>query len=135
MEDDFIDAAEEIINVPKSYGTFVRRWMGAFGALPVVCCWLWEKLDPVNTMPNGVEYKHLLWGLFFLKVYENKTNSARAVGKVDEKKYREWSWRFVESISYLECDVVRYAMILFRQFPLEIRTTCLYKSISSILQR
>ena len=60
----------------------------------------------MTTMPSGVGFKHLLWALFFLKVYETEENSANAVGKVDEKTYREWSWRFVEAISYLECDVV-----------------------------
>ena len=40
--------------------------MGAFGAMPSVCCVLWEKIDPYKTMPNGVQEKHLLWGLFFL---------------------------------------------------------------------
>ena len=108
MENDFIKAAEDIITVPRTRGsTFVRRWMGAFGALPVVCCWLWERLDPENTMPSGAVFKHLLWGLFFLKVYETEENSTRAVGKVDEKTYRVWSWRFADAISYLECDVVR----------------------------
>ena len=112
MEKDFVDAAKDIINIPKSHDTFVRRWMGAFGALPLVCSWLWEKIDPDNTMPGGVVFKHLLWGLFFLQVYENETNSARAVGRVDEKSYRVWSWRFAEAISYLEYDVVR-SMPLF----------------------
>ena len=106
MEEKIIDAAKEIINIPQSHATFVRRWMGAFGALPTVCCWLWEKLDPVNTMPVGAQIKHLLWGLFFIRVYENETNSARTVGRVDEKTYRDWSWRFADAISYLECDVV-----------------------------
>jgi len=36
MEEKIIDAAKEIINIPKSHATFVRRWMGAFGALPTV---------------------------------------------------------------------------------------------------
>ena len=48
MEKDFVDAAKDIINIPKSHDTFVRRWMGAFGALPLVCSWLWEKIDPDN---------------------------------------------------------------------------------------
>ena len=107
MEGDFIDAAANIIKVPKSRNsTFVRRWMGAFGTSPAICCWLWDRLDPVNTMPSGVQIKHLLWALFFLKVYETEENSANAGGKVDEKTYRGWCWRFVEAISYLECDVV-----------------------------
>ena len=107
QEREFIEAAKDIIKVPNSRVTFVRRWMGAFGALPTVCCYLWDRLDPYTTMPNGVQKKHLLWGLFFLRVYDTEERGAKAVGQVDEKTYREWSFRFVEAISYLESDVVR----------------------------
>ena len=81
--------------------------MGAFGAMPSVCCDLWERIDPYKTMPNGVQEKHLLWGLFFLRDYDTEERSAHAVGDVDEKTYREKSFLFVEAISFLESDVVR----------------------------
>ena len=57
-------------------------------------------------MPAGVEEKHLLWSLRFLRVYDTEENGACAVGKVDEKTYRKWTFLFVEEISYLESEVV-----------------------------
>ena len=106
-EQTFIDAAKDIVRACKSKSTFIRRWMGKFGAMPIVCCVLWEKLNPYETMPDGVHKKHLLWGLYFLKVYDTEENSAENVGRVDEKTYRLWSFRFVKAISYLESTVVR----------------------------
>ena len=103
---DFITAAKGIVNVANSEVVFERRWLSAFGALPAVCCILWDKIDPFRTLPNGVHFKHLLWALYFLQVYDTEENSAKAVGGVDETTYREWSYRFVEAISYLECQVV-----------------------------
>ena len=105
---DFIDAAKDIINITSSGTTFSRRWRGAFGALPVVCCCLWSRIDPYRTMPNGVQLMHLLWGLYFLKVYDTEENNSHAVGNVDEKTFREWSFLFVDAISYLECEVVSF---------------------------
>lgn len=136
MENDFIGAAKDIINIPKSHGTFVKRWTGAFGAPVVVCCRLWGKLDPFHTMPNGVAYKHLLWALYFLKVYETEHNSASSVGKVDEKTYREWSWRFVEAISYLECDVVSQRPFSFFECLLsQIFSLVSYTNNKSLISR
>ena len=56
----------------------------AFGAMPEVCCWLWDRINPCKMMPNGICHKHLLWGLHFLKVCDSKENSAHAVGDIDE---------------------------------------------------
>ncbi|KAL7547299.1 hypothetical protein ACHAWF_016650 [Thalassiosira exigua] len=103
---DFVTAAKDIINISKCQVTFERRWNSAFGALPVICCLLWDELDPFNTMPNGVHFRHLLWALYLLKVYDTEHNSAQFVGGVDEKTFREWSFLFVDAISYLECHVI-----------------------------
>lgn len=104
---DMIAAAKGIVNVGSGKGTvFNRRWMSAFGAYPDVCCILWNEVKPHSTMPNGVEPKHLLWGLIFLNIYDTEENIALRVGDVDEKTFRKWSHLFVDAISYLECEVV-----------------------------
>lgn len=104
-----IDAAKSMLKLPEARTTvFDRRWKSAFGAMPEVCCILWNKIDPNKTMPTGVHPKHLLWALYFLVVYDTEHNSSQMMGKVDEKTYRKWSERFVDAISYLECDVVRF---------------------------
>lgn len=112
----FVAAAKDIINISKSESTFNRRWMGKFGALPIICCLLWDRINPYETMPDGVHKKHLLWGLYFLKVYDTEENSATNVGRVDEQTYRVWSFRFVEAISYLESSVVRLFKIILALF-------------------
>ena len=85
-----------------------RRWMSAFGAKPEVCCYLWIRIDPYKTMSQlgSPEYVHLLWALFFLRVYDTEHNSARAAGGVDEKTFRKWAHAFVEAILFLEYPVV-----------------------------
>ena len=67
-------------------------------------------------MPKGVHPRHLLWALYFLKVYPVVEIGRGAVagkkelglaGVVDEKTWRKWTKIFVEAISYLESEVVR----------------------------
>lgn len=85
-----------------------RRWMSAFGTKLEVCCYLWNKINPCETMSElgSPEYVHLLWALFFLRVYDTEHNCANAAGGVDEKTFRKWSHAFVEAISFLEYPVV-----------------------------
>ena len=48
--------------------------------------------------------KHLLWALYFLKLYNPEKVSAVACG-VDEKTYRKWLWEVLEVLG--ELDLVR----------------------------
>ena len=73
---------------------------------------LWNKIDPFKTMPRGVTPKHLLWGLYFLAVYDTEHNSSHAVGKVDKKTYRKWSELFVKAILYLKYKVVSFFLTM-----------------------
>lgn len=47
----------------------VTRFRSMFGTSPEICSLLWDHVDPLSTMPNGVQDVHLLWGLMFLKLY------------------------------------------------------------------
>ena len=58
-----------------------------FGTCPDMCSLLWDKLDPTNTMPNGVKGFHLLWGLMFLKSYASEVVHCAISGGVDEKTF------------------------------------------------
>ena len=44
----------------------------------------------------GAQYKHLMWALYFMKVYGNEENNSNFAGGVDEKTFRKWSHIFVE---------------------------------------
>ena len=59
--------------------------MAKFGALPNICCLLWDRINPYKTMPSGVHKKHLLLGLYFLRVYDIEENCAQNVRDVEEK--------------------------------------------------
>ena len=107
QQQEFIVAAKDIVNICRGERTFKRRWMGKFGAMPMICCLLWNRIDPFETMPDGVHKKHLLWALLFLRVYDTEENNAQNVGREDEKTYRVWSFCFVEAISCIESSVVR----------------------------
>ena len=66
-------------------------------------------------MPSGVHKKHLLWELYFLRVYDIKENCSQNIGEVEEKTFREWSFRFVDAISYLESSLE--GILVVRPFP------------------
>jgi hypothetical protein len=91
----------------KSNSTNHRSFRSFFGVSADVCAELWKLLHPVNV--NGASPKHLLWALFFLKVYPTESIGASMVGHVDEKTYRKWVWIFVDKISdlcsHLVCQV------------------------------
>jgi hypothetical protein len=69
---------------------------------------VWKKIDPAKSMPRGVRSYHLLWSLYFLKVYPVEEQGSSNIGGVDEKTYRKWLWLFVTAISYLEYPVVSF---------------------------
>ncbi len=66
-----LNAAKSMVNLPNTRNdTFNRQWKSVFGALPEVCCKLWNKINPFKMMPTGADPKHLRWALYFLTVYD-----------------------------------------------------------------
>jgi hypothetical protein len=55
-----------------------------------------------GAMPAKAAPKHLLWALFFLKVYTTE-NVAAVIMCCDEKTIRLWSWVMVGAIAGLDC--------------------------------
>jgi len=82
-----------------------RRWKHFYGALPDLCCIIWRKLDAHNSIHGG-DFKHLMWALYFLKVYGKEEDNSNYSGGVDEKTFRKWTHIFVEAISFLESSVI-----------------------------
>ena len=83
-----------------------NRFVTYFGVSSEICSLVWDMLDPHENMPKGVEPKHLLWGLLFVKVYFKELVLAGMVGCPDEKTFRKWSSLFVYHISWLEPEIV-----------------------------
>ena len=107
---DFETEGSKIMNrSKKSFYTFNRRFRAHFGTTPTVCLIIWERLDPFESIlpyHRGVQFKHLLWALLFMKIYGTEHLHTSLVGGVDEKTFRKWSWIFIDAIADLECEVV-----------------------------
>ena len=58
------------------------------------CCKLWELLE----FGEKVKHKHLLWGLMFLRLYENIATLS-TIAKCCPKTYRKWVKIVIKVIS------------------------------------
>ena len=114
LEKEFFRAARDIQNrTSRIVGTAQmedRRFRELFGARMEIVVHLWEMMEKGNLLPKKSKPKHLLWTLYFLKVYPREGPGCSAVGgsggAVDPKTLRKWVWLFVERIGELADDVV-----------------------------
>lgn len=83
----------------------IKRFRGAFGCSPDVCCKLWEMTNEVLSPKATIE--HLLWALLLIKVYAPESELIALCGNPDEKTFRHWAWAFVEAIADCHNEVVR----------------------------
>ncbi len=71
---------------------------------------VWSMLGEGGLRPENSEPKHLLWALYFLKVYPREGPRCSAVGgskgAIDPKIMRKWVWLFLECIAKLADNVV-----------------------------
>ena len=90
-----------------------RHWMSCFGAEPEVVADLWMRIDPKKTMPRGAKAEHIMWTLYFLKLYNaEEVNILNIDGNPVEKTFHKWVWLFIEAISYQEFPVVSFTLLL-----------------------
>ncbi len=86
-----------------------------FGAQNEIMLKVWSMLGEGGLRPKNSEPKHLVWALYFLKVYPREVPRCSAVGGskgvIDPKTMRKWVWLFLERITELADNVVSY---LFR---------------------
>ena len=110
----FDRAAREIMNrAGRRVGTAAmedRRFRSFFGARFEIVRMVWDMLGEGGLRPEKSEPKHLLWTLYFLKVYPREGPGCAAVGgsrgAVDPKTMRKWVWLFLERIAELADEVV-----------------------------
>ena len=81
---------------------------------PEICSLLWDCIDPLNTMPNGMQDVHLLWGLMFLKLYVSESVNCALAGGIDEKTFWKWNWMSVYAMSDLAPDIVSINLHLYQ---------------------
>ncbi len=64
----------------------------------------------------GGRPEHLLWALYFLKVYPKQGPGCSTVGAsndaIDPKTHRKWVWVFIEAISELVVVVVSFLIVV-----------------------
>jgi hypothetical protein len=73
----------------------------------------WKRLKPRGGCPE-----HLLWGLYFMKVYPKQGPGCAVVGAssgtIDPKTFRKWVWAFIVAIAELVNTVVSlFVHVLF----------------------
>ncbi len=87
-----------------------RRFRGLFGARIEIVLKVWSMLLEDGLRPKKSKPKHLLWTLYFLKVYPREAPGCSAVGgskgAIDPKTLRKWVWLFIERIAELADEVV-----------------------------
>ena len=88
-----------------------RRFRSFFGAWFEIVRMVWDMLGEGSLCPEKSKPKHLLWTLYFLKVYPREGPGCAAVGgsrgAVDPKTMRKWVWLLLERITELADKVVR----------------------------
>jgi hypothetical protein len=92
-----------------------HRFRSFFGARKEIFLKVWGMLGEGSLCPKNSKPKHLLWALYFLKVYPREGPGCSAVGgskgAIDPKTMRKWVWLFLERIAELAGNVINY---LFR---------------------
>jgi hypothetical protein len=87
-----------------------RLFREFFGTSVRVAEILWELVVCDKLRPRGGRPEHLLWALYFMKVYPKQGLSCLVVGMsagtVNPKTHRKWVWVYVKAITKLVYVVV-----------------------------
>jgi hypothetical protein len=87
-----------------------RRFRELFGASIGIVLHVWYTMDEGSLLPDKSKPKHLLWTLYFLKVYPRGAPGCSAIGGggggIDPKTLRKWVWLFIERVAELADKVV-----------------------------
>jgi hypothetical protein len=120
---DFTDIARDIQNRAScqvgSETTEARLFREFFGTSVRVVEILWQLVVHNKLRPRGGCLEHLLWMLYFLKVYPKQGLGCSVVGAsagaVDPKTHCKWVWAYIEAIAKL-VDVVMSLLYCFAFF-------------------
>ena len=87
-----------------------RHFREFFGTSIGPVMMVWGLLDHHSLLPKKGLPKHMLWALYFLKVYPKQGPGCSVVGAsagaVDPKTFWKWVWAFIVAIAELEEVVV-----------------------------
>ncbi|KAL7464437.1 hypothetical protein ACHAXS_004777 [Conticribra weissflogii] len=89
-----------------------RRFRDFFGVGVMTAVALWELLNNVDFLPDDGTILHMLWTLYFFKVYPKQGVLCSGVGgskgAVDPKTAQKYIWPFVSAIAALEEVVIKF---------------------------
>lgn len=98
-----------------------ERFKAKFGVNTTICTTLWDMIaTKLNSMASDIyrpfrdyiQPQHLLFALFFLKVYPRERQVAGSLGvHVGRGCYRKWSHFVIRMIAFLSNDVVSVGCI------------------------
>ena len=87
-----------------------NQFCSFFGASATTALQVWNLLNKFHYLPHEAQILHLLWTLFFMKVYpsQNVANATAGVweGAIDPKTLCKYLWPMIEAIANLEQHVV-----------------------------
>eukprot|EP00536_Pseudo-nitzschia_multiseries_P012726 jgi/Psemu1/32962/gm1.32962_g len=82
------------------------RIISVFGASSSVIAEIWNRIEP--NVQEGIELKHLLWALVFLKVYwTEEVHCAIVVDWPNPRTFHEKAWHVIEAIADLKPTVIK----------------------------
>ena len=94
-------------------GIDFARFKATFGVEPEVCSIVWNKMvallneyPPNETRYDNLHPMHMLWALFYLKMYPTARQISSVVGKVCKDNFRFWTRFVIDSIGALGDEVV-----------------------------
>ena len=90
-----------------------RQFLSLFGATPRIVASIWRKIRREELLPTGGTPVHLLWLLAFLKVYGTEPQLA-LLFHTTRKMFRDWVWKFVDAIYYLDVVSLLFCSIFTR---------------------
>ena len=88
-----------------------RQFVSFFGVAPAVVASVWRKLCREGLVPDGGTPVHLLWAFSFLKTYGIEPQMAMLF-HTTRKTFREWVWRFVDAIYYLDVVSLLFGLVI-----------------------
>ncbi len=94
-----------------------RRFRSFFGVRNEIVLKVWGVLGEGGLRPANSKPKHLLWALYFLKVFLREGSGCSAVGgskgAIGPKTMHKWVWLFLECIAKLADNVVSDLILLY----------------------
>lgn len=84
-----------------------RRFKSFFGVNPEIIALLWGILVDFSLVRDDDDIDGLLYAMMFLKIYAVEVVLCALAGGIDEKKFRDASWHYVEAIAELSYTLVR----------------------------